>query len=371
MSFNVRPTAAFSYDEAVDGDLPAGSRNLPNFIFGVGTNIVKGETSFSNDDSPIPIESDFDAFAFYVPESAVLESVALDVALLPIGAGIFSQTVVFLIGATSVGGNPSERVVIPSGKLNLFNEFLPLISSQYTISQGSLAGVLDLGEFRTARYTFSLKVSSSSHSPINGTPKADKLLGSRQIDIINGFSGRDKLIGRGGNDRLNGDGGDDTLLGNGGDDKLFGGNGRDTLNGGTGDDLLDGGIGNDRLFGKGGNDSLIGGKGQDTLDGGTGDDLIDGGAGDDRLFGGGGADSFVLRAGDGLDTIFSFRVGIDEFLLDEINFTDLSITQGSGGTVISLLEANEQLAFVQGVEAVNLINIDGPKGTNYRTVPSL
>ena len=230
-----------------------------------------------------------------------------------------------------------------------------MASGSYKISQGSLAGVLDAGEFRTAGYTFSLEVSKSPLSPINGTNGNDKLVGSSQNDIVNGFSGRDKLIGKAGNDLLNGGGGNDRMLGNRGNDKLFGGNGRDKLDGGVGDDHLDGGLGNDRLLGRGGNDSLFGGKGRDFLNGGVGDDLLDGGAGDDHLFGGGGADRFVLRAGDGLDTISAYRVGVDEFILDGISSVDISITQGLGGTLITITETDEQLAFAEGIQATELV----------------
>ncbi|EDX84101.1 type I secretion target GGXGXDXXX repeat protein domain protein [Synechococcus sp. PCC 7335] len=354
MSLDSQISAPFTYDEAVDGDLPSGG-NSPDFAFGVGTNIVIGETSFSNNDAPVPIDTDFDAFSFHVPAGTVLESVSLDIGLLPVGAGTFSQTSIFLIGAASVGGNPKAQVDIPSKSLNLFNEFLPLASGRYKVSQGSLAGVLDAGEFRTAKYTFSIKVSESPLSPINGTNADDKLLGSSRIDIINGFLGKDQLVGKAGNDLLNGDGGNDRLFGNGGNDKLFGGNGRDKLDGGGGDDLLNGGIGNDKLFGKGGNDNLIGGRGRDFLNGGVGNDLLDGGVGNDHLFGGGGADRFVLRAGDGLDTITAFRVGVDEFILDGINSVDILITQGLGGTLISLTDTNEQLAFVEDIQANELV----------------
>jgi Ca2+-binding RTX toxin-like protein len=78
------------------------------------------------------------------------------------------------------------------------------------------------------------------------------------------------------------------------------------LAGEAGDDFLDGGAGNDTLFGNIGTDTLIGGLGNDRIDGGAGNDLIGGGIGDDELAGGGGRDRFILRRGEGLDTITDF-----------------------------------------------------------------
>jgi hypothetical protein len=109
-------------------------------------------------------------------------------------------------------------------------------------------------------------------------------------------------------------------------DYVSGGAGNDTLYGWTGDDTVDGGVGNDSILGNGGNDSLSGDAGDDTLLGGEGADTISGGDGDDTITGGGGqdviiggrgsdvlsagnsstSDTFVLRDGDGSDTILDF-----------------------------------------------------------------
>ncbi|MDJ0596193.1 MAG: hypothetical protein QNJ72_40465, partial [Pleurocapsa sp. MO_226.B13] len=108
---------------------------------------------------------------------------------------------------------------------------------------------------------------------------------------------------------------------------LIGGNGRDLLIGGAGDDLLKGGNGQDFLVGE------------------TGDDFLDGGADNDNLIGSSGTDQFVLREGDGRDTIFDYRDGTDSFLLaDGLAFEDLTITPGFGQSVISVTETSEELA---------------------------
>ncbi len=115
---------------------------------------------------------------------------------------------------------------------------------------------------------------------------------------------------------------------------------------GDDDDLLEGGVGNDNLLGNSGNDRLVGG---------ADDDLLDGGRGDDQLFGGKDADRFVLREGDGQDTIFDYRDGTDSFLLaDGLAFEDLTISQGLVQTVISVTETSEELALLLGVDASTL-----------------
>ncbi len=157
------------------------------------------------------------------------------------------------------------------------------------------------------------------------------------INIIDGTPDNDLLVGTPGSDRINGFDGNDLLLG------------RDS------DDILNGGSGNDSLFGHNSNDSLLGGDGQDFLVGETGDDFLDGGADNDNLIGSSGTDQFVLREGDGGDTIFDYRDGTDSFLLaDGLAFEDLTITQGIGQSVISVTDTSEDLAALFGVNANDL-----------------
>ncbi|MBV6626936.1 MAG: hypothetical protein KI793_29020 [Rivularia sp. (in: Bacteria)] len=156
-------------------------------------------------------------------------------------------------------------------------------------------------------------------------------------NFINGTSGNDFLTGTPQSDRLNGLNGNDIIIGKNGNDTLNGGNGRD------------------RLFGKDGNDSLLGGNGRDFLIGGIGDDFLDGGKNNDLLFGGKGNDQFVLRKGDGLDTIFDYQDGTDSFLLAEsLVFEDLMIAQNFGRTTISLTQTSEDLATLVNVDASDI-----------------
>ncbi|HEX8262522.1 MAG TPA: Ig-like domain-containing protein [Allosphingosinicella sp.] len=57
----------------------------------------------------------------------------------------------------------------------------------------------------------------------------------------------------------------DTIIGTAQDDSIFGDNGNDTINGGAGNDTIDGGNGSDLISGGAGNDVIDGGNGQDTI----------------------------------------------------------------------------------------------------------
>ena len=95
----------------------------------------------------------------------------------------------------------------------------------------------------------------------------------------------DLMIGMGQRDVMMGHKGNDVLIGKGGNDILFGDEGNDVLYAGDGNDYLVGGTENDVIYGGKGNDTLIGGTGNDTLMGGENDD------------------TYIIRAGDGEDTI--------------------------------------------------------------------
>ncbi len=121
-------------------------------------------------------------------------------------------------------------------------------------------------------------------------------------------------------------------------------------------DVINGQKGSDILLGRSGDDLLRGNEDDDILlDGGAGNDLLDGGAGNDGLFGGTGNDQFVLRTGDGTDTIFDFEDGIDSFLLaDNLQFEQLGINSSNGNTLITFTDTNEVLASLVGVDSNNI-----------------
>ena len=145
------------------------------------------------------------------------------------------------------------------------------------------------------------------------------------------------------------------FLGNNGNDVLRGDlNSRSSGGSNGGNDQLFGGAGDDRIGGKGGNDQLFGEAGNDSLWGDAGDDQLDGGLGDDQLFGGDGADQFVLAVGNGTDVIGDFEVGVDRFAIAQLSFEQLELTQEGSAVQISLVETEEVLAVVSGVEVSDL-----------------
>ena len=213
-------------------------------------------------------------------------------------------------------------------------------------------------------------------NPIFGTADNDTLDGNNQNNIIDGLGGADRikgldgndtLLGNTGGDQLNGgsgndilDGGseNDTLGGDNGNDSLIGGTGNDQLNGAFDNDTLDGGTGEDTLDGGSENDSLLGGTGDDSLNGNLGNDTIDGGLGNDTLLGGtgtGSSDTFVLRSGDGSDTISDFDLATDTLSLkDGLTFNDLTVVASDANTTILRETATSQdLATLSNVNPAN------------------
>lgn len=104
----------------------------------------------------------------------------------------------------------------------------------------------------------------------------------------------------------------------------------------------------ENLIGSAFADRLIGNAGANAIDGGGGDDLIDGGAGNDTLTGGTGADRFVLRSGEGTDTIADFVTGTDRIGLSSLTFNQLSF---SGNNIFF---NSETLATLTGVDTTTL-----------------
>ncbi|NJR39646.1 MAG: ExeM/NucH family extracellular endonuclease [Leptolyngbyaceae cyanobacterium CSU_1_4] len=149
------------------------------------------------------------------------------------------------------------------------------------------------------------------------------------------------------------------VKGGNGNNTLDGTSGRDKLSGGNGNDRLSGGNGNDTLVGDNGNDTLLGQISNDLLKGGNGDDLLDGGQGQDTLNGGNGRDRFVLRAGEGSDTIVDFKNGTDLIALSGgLTFGQLAIEANGNRTLIRLTGTNELLATLNGVRPNAITAID-------------
>lgn len=178
------------------------------------------------------------------------------------------------------------------------------------------------GDFTLQSITVSVADITEAGLTINGTRKADTLVGTTGSDIINAGNDDDTVSGGDGNDTLLAGNGADVVSGGRGADLLSGENGADTMDGGEGSDILFGGMGNDNLSGGDSADTLFGENGIDYLFGGIGDDILDGGLGKDYLTGGAGADSFLLGlpALSGVDTVLDFISGIDQIQLNAVDF---------------------------------------------------
>jgi len=229
-----------------------------------------------------------------------------------------------------------------------------------------------------------------------GGSGADTLNGGQGNDLLRGGSGNDTLVGGSGVDRFEVDFGTDTIsdLGLGGADQVAISTGAAanimvaqawTANSSTSNSGLvsvqsagfnvnlaavtgsSGWIVNNAnssvavvLTGSVNADTLVGGSGNDTLMGGLGDDVLQGGLGADKLTGGLGGDIFVLRVGDGgntlgkADTVLDFTDGADIFgLSGALTFKDLVISQGNG---TNTAKANAVIQSVSGEFLAVVVN---------------
>jgi hypothetical protein len=204
-------------------------------------------------------------------------------------------------------------------------------------------GVIDFGEViasRSTRDSLSVNLEPGTYF-IEVGRNLSTVTTNYQIDIstVPDFSGDDIIRGTNRRDVLRGFEGNDTIFGLGGNDVLIGDQGDDRLVGGAGNDILRGGEGNDTLLGGAGNDTLIGGPGND------------------RLIGGPGRDTFVLRRGEGRDTIVDFNRGNNRIgLSGRLSFGDLSFLQRGQNTLIRA--GREDLAILNGVNANRLSRRD-------------
>ncbi|MDD9899351.1 MAG: tandem-95 repeat protein [Alphaproteobacteria bacterium] len=215
----------------------------------------------------------------------------------------------------------------------------------------------------------------------------DVIMASAGNDSLSGGKGKDDLFGETGNDTISGGDDADWIDGGAGVDILTGDNGDDDIVGGLDDDLLDGGLGNDRLNGGLGNDTLLGGldddllrgdAGDDALDGGGGADILDGGKGDDTLQGGDDNDIYLIRAGEGDDTILDTGGASDIIALDGVVAADLAFAEDGDDLLITfgtdeiritdqlLAPAIETLEFDDG--KIDLTALTFPGGTASYTV---
>ena len=160
----------------------------------------------------------------------------------------------------------------------------------------------------------------------------------------------------------------DTLTGDTTANIIRGRLGADTIYGGAGNDIIYGekpsGLSDDYPVNSSGasagNDTLYGQAGDDTIYGDLGQDTIDGGAGADTLTGGAGIDTFIIREGEGGDTITDFTDGTDLIGMAGLSYAELSFEQSGNDTLIK-----------KGTETLNIIQNITLDKINYYDIVSI
>nr|ADN13081.1 C-type lectin domain protein [Gloeothece verrucosa PCC 7822] len=241
---------------------------------------------------------------------------------------------------------------------------------------------------------------------VTGTTQTDSIIGNEAANLIDGNEGDDTFVGSSGNDTLEGGAGIDTLdyssfteaitllragsinKGSAGGidsisniETIIGAVGQantiDASNGISPTTFLDVNLAANSLIVNGlptlGSlsftvqnfvnitgttqaDSLTGNNLVNQIIGNSGEDLLFGGEGDDFLQGGLDNDIFVLRSGNGNDTIQDFQVGFDKFGLAGLAFEDLTLTDTSSGTLIE--NGSEALGTVLNVNSSSITSED-------------
>ncbi|BAY77072.1 hypothetical protein NIES25_35300 [Nostoc linckia NIES-25] len=297
-------------------------------------------------------------------------------------------------GKTAFSINSTSGQIAVGDRDDLDFETKPNFQLQVTVSDGTAT---------SAMQAIAINLNDVGEKTIFGTSLSNKLYGSTTDDTIYGYEASDYLYGYDGSDRLIAGAGNDYLYGGGGDDILDGGDGTDSLKesadvnftltntqllglgndsfssiekvtltggisdntlnassftiasvylyGGNGHDTVLGGSQNDYLYGENGSDRLIGNAGIDRLYGGADNDTLTGGAGNDLLYGQTGADTFVLASGNGSDSIFDFKDGIDKLgLLGGLTYGALTISASGTKTSIRITSTNETLALLSNIQ---------------------
>jgi Ca2+-binding RTX toxin-like protein len=143
---------------------------------------------------------------------------------------------------------------------------------------------------------------------------------------------------------------------------LVGTTGNDSLVGTAGDDTLEGLGGNDTLIGNGGADRLVGGTGADSMNGGLGNDYYVVGSGD------------VLSDSGGFDTVESSVSWTLGFGFENLFFTGIAATTGSGNDLNNFIVGNDGNNWLRGLQGNDdvrggagndTINMSSGSGASY------
>jgi len=176
-----------------------------------------------------------------------------------------------------------------------------------------------------------------------GATNFENLAGTTSAETLNGDANANILIGNSGADTLNGNDGNDNLY-------------ADTT---SGSGIASGVDTDDNLYGGAGNDILYASAGDNTLDGGTGADTI---------YSGTGSDVIVIRSGDGgssisdADTLADFSDGVDLIGLSSLQYSDLTVEQGTGSysshVVVKKTDTGEFLIVIQNTSLSSISDAD-------------
>lgn len=151
-------------------------------------------------------------------------------------ADVFDKNVP--LGRLANNGGPTPTHALPAGSAAL-ERTTNCPSADQRGAPRRLGGSCDSGAYERITCAGRLvnRVGAPYRDYLNGTKRADGILGLRGNDVLRGFAGNDRICGGPGRDRLFGGRGRDRLLGGPGRDFLFGGPGRDLLLGGPGRDF--------------------------------------------------------------------------------------------------------------------------------------
>jgi Ca2+-binding RTX toxin-like protein len=194
-------------------------------------------------------------------------------------------------------------------------------------------------------------LSFGESSPAAGTTLSLTTANATNFENLSGGNNAETLNGDNNANTIKGDGGADTLNGNGGNDILVASG--NTLAGADSAST---------------NDNLYGGSGDDTLNGTAGDNILDGGTGADTIYSGGGSDTIVIRSGDGgssitdADTITDFSDTNDIIGLSGLNYSDLTVEQGTGSysshVAVKKTDTGEFLVIIQNTSISSISDAD-------------
>ncbi|MFP1631703.1 calcium-binding protein [Zhengella sp. ZM62] len=217
---------------------------------------------------------------------------------------------------------------------------------------------------------------------IDGGARGDLIGGGAGADTLDGGDGYDTLfymdsdagvqVWLGGNEVSGGHAEGDTIanfenvIGSGLDDRLIGSFQVNRIDGGAGDDVI---------AGYNGNDTLIGGDGRDIIYGNNDDDRLVGGVGRDILYGGDGDDVFAYIELSDNGLLFADRDRIQDFVHgeDRIDLSALDADTGAGGDQAFAFsgrfftgEAGQVRAYEWGGLTFIEGDVDGDRSADFR-----